>query len=183
MMPLYDYILLAAGWLAWVVPFFFGTRSSRAPLQLDRRARVGIIIQMAAYALLWQGHFWLRSPASWQTALSALLFAGASVLSWTGKRALGRHWRVDAGLDADHALVRGGAYRVVRHPIYASMLCLLLGTGLLLAPWPLLLVCVVLAVIGTEVRVRVEDGLLASRFGEEFRAYQREVAAYVPFIR
>jgi protein-S-isoprenylcysteine O-methyltransferase Ste14 len=31
--------------------------------------------------------------------------------------------------------------------------------------------------------VRAEDGLLASRFGEEFRQYRHAVSAYVPFVR
>ena len=38
-------------------------------------------------------------------------------------------------------------------------------------------------VAGTEIRVRVEDALLLSHFGDEFREYQRTVSAYVPFIR
>ena len=45
---------------------------------------------------------------------------------WTG-----RQWRFDAGLNTDHRLVTDGAYSVVRHPIYTSMLCLLVGAGLL----------------------------------------------------
>src|SRR5947207_3171062 len=49
-------------------------------------------------------------------------------LSWTSARALGRQWRIDAGLNPDHQLVRSGGYGVVRHPIYTSMFCMLLGT-------------------------------------------------------
>ena len=44
----------------------------------------------------------------------------------TGVGALGRQWRIDAGLNSDHELVQSGPYRIVRHPIYTSMLCLLL---------------------------------------------------------
>jgi len=36
--------------------------------------------------------------------------------------------------------------------------------------------------IGTEVRVRTEEKLLATRFGEEFESYKREVPAYLPFF-
>jgi len=36
---------------------------------------------------------------------------------------------------------------------------------------------------GTEIRVRIEDRLLASRFDERFRQYQQSVPAYVPFMR
>ena len=36
---------------------------------------------------------------------------------------------------------------------------------------------------GTEIRVRVEDRLLAERFGEEFRRYRQRTPAYIPFLR
>jgi len=36
---------------------------------------------------------------------------------------------------------------------------------------------------GTEIRVRTEDALLASRFPQEFEAYRRSVRAYIPFVR
>jgi len=31
--------------------------------------------------------------------------------------------------------------------------------------------------------VRIEDKLLASRFGDRFTAYQRSVGAYIPFVK
>ncbi len=90
---------------------------------------------------------------------------------------------MDAGLNADHELVRAGAYRVVRHPIYASMLCVLVGTGLMITPWRWFLAAAIVFFIGTEIGVRVEDKLLVSRFGDRFRSYARSTPAYVPFIR
>jgi protein-S-isoprenylcysteine O-methyltransferase Ste14 len=39
-----------------------------------------------------------------------------------------------------------------------------------------------LFIIGTEIRVRIEERLLASHFGEEFQAYKRSVPAYLPFL-
>jgi protein-S-isoprenylcysteine O-methyltransferase Ste14 len=107
----------------------------------------------------------------------------AGVLSWSGTRALGRQWRVDAGLSADHELVTSGAYRLIRHPIYCSMLCVLLGIGFMVTPWLLFLVSTIVFISGTEIRVRIEENLLASRFGERFHQYQKSVAAYVPYVR
>jgi len=71
----------------------------------------------------------------------------------------------------------------VRHPIYASLLAALLCTLLLLTPWQWCLVSLALFVAGTEIRVRTEDRLLASRFPEAFREYRRKVPAYLPFLR
>jgi protein-S-isoprenylcysteine O-methyltransferase Ste14 len=88
-----------------------------------------------------------------------------------------------AGLSSDHELIVCGPYRVVRHPIYTSMLCMLCGTGLMITPLPLLLLSALVFIVGTEIRVRIEDRLLAARFGESFRDYQRSVPAYIPFVR
>jgi protein-S-isoprenylcysteine O-methyltransferase Ste14 len=182
-MPVYLYILLAVGWILWLLPFPLSGWNRSAPAKRDKRWRWGLLLQIVAYCLLWQGHFWLRSPALWQVALAVLCFLLASLLSWTSTRALGKHLRFDAALSHDHELVRSGPYGMIRHPIYTSMLCILLGTGVLITPPLLFLAALILFLIGTEIRVRAEDGLLASRFGDEFLRYRQTVSAYVPFVR
>jgi protein-S-isoprenylcysteine O-methyltransferase Ste14 len=182
-MLVYAYGLLAIGWLVWFLPFPLTGWNRNTPARSDPRSRWGLLLEVAAYAILWQGPFWTKAPTFAATALSALFLALAGLLSWTSTRALGRHLRFDAALSHDHQLVCSGPYRLLRHPIYTSMLCLLLGTGFLVASPLTLFTAIVLFVAGTEIRVRIEDGLLASRFGEQFRTYQRSVAAYVPYVR
>jgi protein-S-isoprenylcysteine O-methyltransferase Ste14 len=182
--PVYAYVIIAAGWIIWMAPFLLIKRQNTGTAAaLDRRARWGIVLEGIAYSLLWQNKFWLRSPPYWRALLSVVLFVLAASLSWTSARALGRQWRFDASLNADHELVRSGAYSIVRHPIYTSMLCLLLGTGFLITPLPILILSTLLFIVGTEIRVRIEDSLLASRFGDQFLTYQRGVSAYIPFIK
>jgi len=185
-MPAYAYIILAAGWFAWMIRFIFASFKRKTPpaAKVDRRARWGMPIIAVAFALVWQGNLWTRSPGPLRIATCILLFAVASILSWTSTHALGRQWRLDAGLNSDHELVRSGPYRLIRHPIYTSMLCMLLGTGLLLVtPLTLLLPSIVFFVIGTEIRVRIEEKLLAAQFGDEFLEYRRRVPAYIPFLK
>jgi protein-S-isoprenylcysteine O-methyltransferase Ste14 len=129
-------------------------------------------------------HFPPDSPPG-AARIAASLFFGilAAVLSWSAIRHLGRQFRVRAGLYEDHELVCTGPYAVVRHPIYSSLLAVLLCTLLLLTPWQWGLVSLTVFVVGTEIRVRTEDRLLASRFHDVFRRYQKNVPAYVPFLR
>jgi len=63
------------------------------------------------------------------------------------------------------------------------MLCVLLGTGFLIAPIYLALPAVVLFLIGTEIRMRIEDKLLASRFGDQAQRYQHTVPRLIPFLK
>jgi len=182
-MSAYAYAILAVGWLVWLAPFVLFKRSVEAAKEVDSRARWGVVLVAIAYSLLWQTKFWERSVGPWRILLSILLFLLAAVLSWTARRALGRQWRLDAGLSADHELVTSGPYRFLRHPIYTSMLCVLLGTGVMITPWWLLLISLLVFLSGTEIRVRVEDRLLRSQFGDQFRDYEHSVDSYVPFLR
>ncbi len=182
-MPEHAWIILATGWILWFAPFPLNRWNSKAPEKADRRARWGMVLQAVAYSLLWQGEFWTRSPGIWRTAFSIFFLTLATLLSWAGTRALGRHLRFDAALSPDHQLVRSGPYRLLRHPIYTSMFCMLLGTGLMISLPVLLFLAILLFLVGTEIRVRIEDTLLASRFGDEFRDYQRSISAYIPLLR
>jgi protein-S-isoprenylcysteine O-methyltransferase Ste14 len=181
-MPAYAYFILASGSILWCAPFFVARAKKSDPFQLDRRARWGIGLVCVSYSLLWQGSFWTRSPEWWRITVSICLFLLACLLSWTSARALRRQLRLDAAVSANHELIRRGPYRLVRHPIYTSMLCLLLATGLLISPWYLFLLSILTFLAGTEIRMRIEDKLLAVRFGEQFKEYQRNVPRLIPFL-
>lgn len=182
-MPGYAYGFIAAGWLIWMAPFWLAKRRHQRPREVDRRARWGILLVFVAYAILWQNSFWDRPLPGWRVGVSVSFLALAGALSWTATRYLGKQWRIDAGLNPDHELVTSGPYRLVRHPIYTSMLFLLCGTGFMVTPLPLLALAAAVFMVGTEIRVRIEDRLLASRFGDRYREYQRRVPAYIPFLK
>jgi protein-S-isoprenylcysteine O-methyltransferase Ste14 len=176
-------------WAFWIAPFFLRGGKTEKAVKRVSTARWGIILQSFGFMLVFL-HSPRQSPREWSSPLEpwrcgigiipAIL---AILLSWRSVPVLGRQWRIDAGLNADHELVRSGPYSIVRHPIYASMLGMLLAgiawAGTLPA-WPIALV---LFVIGIEIRVRVEDNLLRERFGAEFTEWSRQVPAYLPFIR
>ena len=177
--------LLVVFWVAWWLPFFVRFRGKRAgAVQKDKSARWGILMQALGAAAIYahKPATWASTIALWRLLPALAMGLPAVWLSWTATAHLGRQWRVDAGLNADHELIRSGPYRLVRHPIYASMLCLILMSAALIGTWPGAPVGIMLVVIGLEIRVRVEDRLLASRFGDSFHAWRRSVAAYIPLV-
>lgn len=180
---MYGYLALAVGWIVWVTPFVLAKRSGEPPKVIDRRARWGLVLECIAYAVLWQGRFWEKELTAWQLGLAIVFFALAALFSWTATRALGRQLRFDAGLSADHRLVTEGPYRVVRHPIYASMLSLLWGTGIVISSPLLFAIATICFVAGTEIRIHVEEQLLAAHFGAQYEEYRRRVAAYIPWVK
>src|SRR5258708_39971592 len=75
----YRYGILMAGWILWVLPFFLMKRNKGKAQQLDRRARWGILLVAAGFALLWQGRVWGLSGSTWRPALAVLFFVPADV--------------------------------------------------------------------------------------------------------
>jgi protein-S-isoprenylcysteine O-methyltransferase Ste14 len=176
---------LAAMWVLWLYPFarkrFTGPK--RSSVVMAHSGNWGLALETAGifFAWLWLPNTPVPGPA--RIVASMVLAPVGTVFGWLAVRHLGKQLRILAGLYADHELIRTGPYAIVRHPVYASLLLMMLATGLLFARWPLLLLSVALYIAGTEIRIHAEEGLLRSRFGEEFEEYRGKVPAYLPFVR
>jgi protein-S-isoprenylcysteine O-methyltransferase Ste14 len=166
---------------------FVGARKRAAGQKKVVRAPVsrwGIVLAAGGFSLVCA---YVRPAGYEKSALSliaSMVLGPASVaLAWMAARQLGKQWRFEAALCEDHELIQTGPYRWVRHPIYASMLVMLLAVGAAWTWWPLFIAGLILFLAGTEIRVRAEDRLLSERFQESFTAYRSRVCAYIPFIR
>jgi protein-S-isoprenylcysteine O-methyltransferase Ste14 len=175
--------ILVVGLLAWFVPFLLAGWSRASPQKRDTRWRWGLLLEVLAYTVLWVGGLHHAPVPAWRLVLAVVFLVLATMLSWTSTRSLGRYLRFEAAVDTDHQLIRSGPYRIVRHPIYASMLCLMLGMAAIATTLVYFAIALALFIAGTEIRVRLEDKLLAERFGDEFRDYRRSTPAYIPLIR
>lgn len=173
-------------WFAWAYPFILRAphNQKRPSITLRAPTSAGLFLECLAIFIAFACHLPLNEPPAMIRLVASILFGLiAGLLSWTAVKHLGRQFRVNAGLYEDHQLVRTGPYAVVRHPIYSSLFAILLSTICLLTRWEWAILSIFLFVAGTEIRVHAEDGLLASRFGEDFTRYKRKVPAYVPFVR
>jgi protein-S-isoprenylcysteine O-methyltransferase Ste14 len=75
----------------------------------------------------------------------------------------------------------GGAYRLVRHPIYGGSMLVALGWSLVSSPLAVLVAAGLVALF--ELKSRLEESLLLSRF-PEYEAYMRRVRwRFVPGVR
>ena len=108
----------------------------------------------------------------------AVGLAGAVLLTWSAVL-LGRLLMHEAAVRDDHALVRAGPYRFVRHPVYAGYLALLFGSGVaslnvcLWLLWPV-------SLIGMLIQAASEEQLLRERFGQHYECYARRTGRLVP---
>jgi len=181
--PTFALVILIAGFVVWLTPFVLAGWSRVVPAKRDWRSMWGLLLELVAYGLLCFNGWQATYVAAWRVGLSVVFLVCAALLSWTSTRSLGRFLRFEAAVEPDHQLIRSGPYRIVRHPIYASMLCVFLGVGSMTAAPVWFAVALLVFLMGTEIRVRVEDRLLAERFGEEFQRYRQRTPAYIPFLR
>lgn len=177
------FLVVVCGAAAWLAPFVVTRHGSKSLAARDKRARWGMLLQVAAISIVLNSEFWTVQGLTRRLVAGATLLAGAVAISWSATRALGRQLRIDAAIGTEHELIQEGPYRVMRHPIYCSMLLLVLGIGMVAAPWWRIVAALVFWVTGTEIRVRIEDGLLKERFAEAFEQYQRSTPAYLPPVR
>lgn len=178
------FALFVALWIAWFMPFVIKRRGNGAKPEVRAPAsRWGMLLQGISFAFA-SFHY-----AGWDTfttprVIASLIFeAIAVVLAWTSVHALGKQWRLEAALSADHELIQSGPYSIIRHPIYTSMFCIFLALALMLGTWWTAVIGAVIFFVGTEIRVRAEERLLARRFGTSFDSYRAKVSAYIPGVR
>ena len=131
----------------------------------------------------------IRSPStSLLSGIAGIILAvftvGLAVVSdlfvASAVRTLGKQWAVQARLVEDHKLITAGPYAYIRNPIYTGMLGMLIATGLATQHWIALVAAIVVFMIGLVIRVRVEEGLLRTAFGQEFEDHANRVPAVLP---
>ena len=132
---------------------------------------------------------WFLNPFSWHQLISWLLLLislflvihALYLLKQIGKPDARRDNEPLLGLEKTTTLVKIGAYRYIRHPMYSSLLFLAWGVFFKTPSWPGLLLALAAsaALIAT---ARTEEAEDIRFFGEPYRAYMQETKMFIPFI-
>jgi protein-S-isoprenylcysteine O-methyltransferase Ste14 len=115
----------------------------------------------------------------------ALVGAGVAIvgacLHLVARSVLGPAWSSGVAPQSS-GLVADGPYGVVRHPLYAGILLLTLGT-VVGHPSVATLCGAVGLTVGLALKIRREERALATAFGPQWDAYRARVPALVPRLR
>jgi protein-S-isoprenylcysteine O-methyltransferase Ste14 len=155
--------LLWAGWVfvvaVWLIQPFFAGRAA--------------------------GSQWLRfNPIVLHLPL-LVLGVGLAVAGYAGTlwcyAAMGDAWRMGINRKEKNALVSRGPYRLVRHPIYALQVVMLVGAALLL-PTLLSLIALAIHLLCVGIKARDEESYLLTVHGEAYRDYVSRTGRLLPKI-
>jgi protein-S-isoprenylcysteine O-methyltransferase Ste14 len=127
----------------------------------------------------WDGRIPPLHPA-FRLAGLVLVVVGAALLVSAFGRFVAEGEGTPAPVAPTERLVVGGLYRYVRNPMYLAVTATIVGQGLILGRFVLLLYAAVFVLI-TATFVRVyEEPTLRERYGAEYEAYRRSVPAWWP---
>jgi protein-S-isoprenylcysteine O-methyltransferase Ste14 len=124
-----------------------------------------------------------RQLAAWVLLLASLLLAvhGFYLLRQVGKPDCSIGDSARLGIEKTTRLVRTGAYRFIRHPLYASLLALAWGAFLKAPSWlGILLPAVATGALYLTARVEERENLCY--FGAAYDVYLRETRMFIPFV-
>lgn len=111
------------------------------------------------------------------TVAGALVTVAGATLHVRARRALGATWSSSPA--SPSRLIDHGPYRRIRHPIYAALA--LMGVGTVVAhPSPATLAGSAGLLVGLGMKVRQEEQTLAATLGPDWEAYRRRVPCLVP---
>jgi protein-S-isoprenylcysteine O-methyltransferase Ste14 len=178
---------LAVITLAMTVVALFSSGNLSAGVREDRDNRwvliaFGVIGLLAAYLPAYTDRidFWTMDGdvIRW---IGVVLFAAGGVIRIWPVFVLGRRFSGLVAIQPGHTLVTDGIYGVVRNPSYLGLLILSLGWGIAFRSWVGVLLTVLL-IPPLLARIRAEERMLRSHFGDSYDAYCSRTWRLVPWL-
>jgi protein-S-isoprenylcysteine O-methyltransferase Ste14 len=181
--------VISTVWIAWLLYWWVSARDVKAtrwrePLGSQLLHRVPLILS----ALLLAAPRWVPSvlhrrflpPDGFFPIVGTVLVAAGLGFSIWARRHLGRNWSAHVAVKEDHALIRTGPYKHLRHPIYTGILLAFLGTAVAIGEWRGIL-ALPLALVAFVRKSRLEEERMQQTF-PEYEKYRRDTAAIIPFV-
>ena len=124
---------------------------------------------------------WFQNPISPRQIFSWLFLIASLLLALHGFRILRVAGKPEDDFEKTTQLVKAGAYRYIRHPLYASLLLLGVGAFLKNPSWlGSALLAALFIFCGATARVEERENL--ERFGEIYRDYMGETKMFIPLL-
>jgi len=131
--------------------------------------------------ILLNAEHWFREPFSALQLISWLLLFFSIIIAAHGFYLLRVVGKPKSGIESTSVLVRRGAYKYIRHPLYTSLL--LLGWGAFFKdPSILSAIFAVAATAFVIVTARVEEKENLKRFGDDYAVYMKTTRMFIPFL-
>ena len=175
------FILGSIGFAILSYRAFYNPLSHGLPRFFAFEAILGLVVANAPV--------WFATPFSPVQIVSWVLLLTSAFLAIHAFRVLNNFGKPDKSiqdtsrlaLEKTTHLVREGAYRFIRHPMYASLLCFAWG-AFFKQITPLSMLLVALASLALVTTAILEERENLRNFGDEYADYMKGTKRFIPFI-
>jgi len=181
-------LAVLAGFVAYTMGVTLSGTSGWSSGRREDRANRWIILPMLVLGFFWawvppfsDGRNWLVVDGDAMRYAGAAIFWLGTLLRVRAMQILRERFSALVAIQQGHSLVTTGLYGVIRHPAYLGGIWITLGWAL--AFRSLVGIGLTVALIWfLTIRIRAEEALLLSEFGEEYEEYRRRTWRLVPYL-
>ena len=112
---------------------------------------------------------------------TAMVVSGA-VINILGRLTLKNNWANHIKIYKGHKLMVTGSYRFVRHPLYSSIMLMLIGGSIAYRNWLSAILTIIIFIPFMYYRAKQEENLLSVEF-LDYSVYKRRTGMFFPKIR
>ena len=116
------------------------------------------------------------------TQIAGLLIIsfGVFICIWA-RECLSQNWSGKVIIQREHALIKNGPYKIIRHPIYSGVLIMMFGSSIIIGNI-LGFIWVLFCFIGLYRKSKQEEDLLEKEFGKDYNEYKMDTKMIIPKI-
>lgn len=123
----------------------------------------------------WDGTF------HWTQIFSGILLTASALMAISAFYALKRYGHPNKDWEDTTRLIQRGIFRLIRHPLYASLMLLAVGILLNHGTWVSALACLI-TLLFLFLASRAEERENLEKFDDPYRTYQQKTKRYLPFL-
>jgi protein-S-isoprenylcysteine O-methyltransferase Ste14 len=112
--------------------------------------------------------------------LGLVVMVGSLALRYWAAKTMGAFYTRTLLVKTEQHIVDSGPYRFVRHPGYLGFILMLVGAGLATINWVAVVIVTIVLLLTYAYRIRTEEAMLQTAFGEQYKAYMARSWRLVP---
>jgi len=144
----------------------------------DNKSWVATWSMVLPFVLNW----WLIRGSNGNNPIGLFIVNIGLIANILGRYQLGSNWGDQARVYKDHKLVISGLYKYVRHPMYGSLLLVLVGMAVQFQNVFALIMSLVIFLPMIIYRAQIEEKLLIGKFGDKYKNYAINKKRFIPFL-
>lgn len=163
----------------------FSFEETKSNKSTDRYSIIFILIASAisvSSSLIEWAYFSNQSSNLFLTLLGILMVTVGLIIRVTAIRTLGKFFTATARVTDKHILITSGIFSMVRHPSYAGAILVITSVPIILNNMYTFFSTILLLIFVYDYRIRSEEKVLISTFGEKYLKYSSEVKKIVPHL-